>query len=77
MFYIHLFSKGNCKQEIDSDHLKQVPTCGEIPKKVSSRITNAKDSDVHFPWVVRVQREFEAKEGVWIGMCGGTILNEK
>ena len=43
-----------------------------------SRITNAEDSDVHFPWVVSVKREFEYEEDEFFeGFCGGTILNEK
>ena len=62
--------------------------CGEIPKTASSRITNAEDSDVHYPWVVRVIREFEKEGGnitvfpteggnFYEELCGGTILNEK
>ena len=51
--------------------------CGDIPKDDSSRITNAEDSDVHYPWVVRVQREFETETEIVKELCGGTILNEK
>ena len=59
---------------IDPNHLKNNPNCGEVPEKMESRIANAKESDVHYPWVINVVRKF--KEEV-IYMCGGAIINQR
>ena len=59
---------------IDPNHLKNNPNCGEVPEKMESRIANAKESDVHYPWVINVVREFK-KEVIY--MCGGAIINQR
>ena len=64
------------EQEIDQDNWRETGgECGKLPKeKASSRISNAIDSDVHYPWVVRVAREFKEKK---IGECAGSIINAR
>ena len=47
--------------EIDKDHLQKNPECGYLPEKpenlrASSRISNAEESDRHYPWVISVTR---------------------
>ena len=67
---------GNGIIEIDPDHLRIEPECGKIPAIGSSRISNAEESDRHYPWVVLVSREndfMEIKKG-WI--CGGSIITK-
>ena len=61
---IFLYTGYYCTQKIDLDHLKTTPTCGmlsgviELPGQSSSRISNAKSSDVYYPWVVFVERKY-------------------
>ena len=43
----------------------------------SSRISNAKESDIHFPWVVRVERTFTGDTYTFNGRCSGTIINDR
>ena len=64
------------EQEIDEDNWRETGgECGKLPKdKSSSRISNAIDSDVHYPWVVRVAREFKGKK---LGECVGSIMNSR
>ena len=64
------------EQEIDEDNWRETGgECGKLPKeKSSSRISNAIDSDVHYPWVVRVAREFKGKK---LGECVGSIINAR
>ena len=64
------------EQEIDQDNWKETGgECGKLPKeRSSSRISNAVDPDVHYPWVVRVAREFKGKK---IGECVGSIINAR
>ena len=57
--------------------------CGELPARPEasrSRISNAKPSDIHYPWVVMVSRTFTFnKEGTapYTSKCGGTIINDR
>ena len=69
--------------EIDPDHLKSNPECGHIPKIPPkpnekscpvSRISNAAQSDRHYPWVIRVWRNSPPK--VLFFECGGAIITQ-
>ena len=63
--------------DIDEDHLRVVPECGYMPEKpASSRISNAEESDQHYPWMILVIRR---NEHVLLGdrlYCGGTIITK-
>ena len=65
----------NDKIVIDTDHLNQEPDCGKLPTIGSSRISNAQDSEQHYPWVVEVHRTNEhlEKKGM---LCGGSIITK-
>ena len=60
---------------IDIDHLNQEPDCGKLPTIASSRISNAQDSEQHYPWVVQVDRSNEHLEGKGM-LCGGSIITK-
>lgn len=66
---------GNGNIGIDKDHLRLEPECGKLPAVGSGRISNAKESDRHYPWVVKVERKndfTEMKETT----CGGSIIRK-
>ena len=66
--------------EIDPDHKLTNPECGHVPdkstsgSKSSSRISNAAESDRHYPWVISVDRNHPPKTG--ISSCGGAIITK-
>ena len=67
--------------EIDQDHLQKNPECGFIPenseaRSSSSRISNAEESDKHYPWMIFVLRRNSAMPGFEPG-CGGAIITQK
>ena len=75
-----LFLYTGCDQPIDLPlyHKK----CGLILKEPtaqasSNRISNAKESEVHYPWVVRVSREYTNLPVTYTGTCTGTIINSR
>ena len=75
---IVLFLYTGCDQPIDGepwDHEQ----CGLLPQQEASsgRISNAKESDVHYPWVVRVSREYTNIPVTYTGTCIGTIINSR
>ena len=67
---------------IDEEHLKMYPYCGKLfgyeSKGGSSRITNSRDSQRQYPWVVLVER---TKLNIFIRCtvqsCGGTVITER
>ena len=78
-----LYTGYYCTQKIDLDHLKTTPTCGmlsgviELPGQSSSRISNAKNSDVYYPWVVFVRRKYSKGNFEKEYICTGTIITAK
>ena len=65
----------------DKDHLRKNPECGILPEKsqtasASSRISNADETDKHYPWVISVLRRNSELQG-HIGYCGGSIITQK
>ena len=61
--------------DIDMDHFMLERDCGKFPSIASSRISNAQDSNRHYPWVVRVTRSnayLENNEGA----CGGSVITK-
>ena len=64
--------------DIDKDHLSSNPECGYVPETpnrlpLSSRISNAEESDIHYPWVILVERQ-NAAIPTW--KCGGSIITQ-
>jgi len=67
---------------IDEEHLKMYPYCGKLfgyeSKGGSSRITNSRDSQTQYPWVLLVER---TKLNIFIRYtvqsCGGTVITER
>ena len=48
--------------DLDERHLQTNTECGYLPEKpknlpISSRISNAEEANVHYPWVIKVIRE--------------------
>ena len=73
LIYFHTFfqnSKCNNFVDIDEDHLNAEKDCGKLPIPSSARIANAKESLIHYPWVIGVFRENTYYEGE----CGGSII---
>ena len=62
--------------DIDLGHLKREPACGKPPSKVSSRISNAQESEHQFPWVIFVTRLNGNLVGGNSRFCGGTIITK-
>ena len=64
--------------DIDADHLTREPACGKVPSKASSRISNAIESEQHYPWVVFVVRLNDNHNLPSEKMlnCGGTIITK-
>ena len=68
--------------EIDKDHLEKNPECGYLPPKstssaASSRISNAAESDQHFPWMISITRmNKHILGGEEIELCAGTIISQ-
>ena len=62
--------------ETDEDHLKYESQCGILPSPVSSRITNAKEAERHYPWVVLVTRNNKhIEKNKYTGFeCSGSII---
>ena len=63
----------------DKDHLLKNPECGLLPEEsqtasASSRISNADETDKHYPWVISVLRRNSAMPD--IGYCGGSIITQ-
>ena len=73
---------GNVK--IDEDHLKRNPECGTLLEREnnpssSSRISNSEESDRHYPWMIKVERENSAIDVLIderIIPCGGVIITQ-
>ena len=61
--------------EIDEDHLRTNPECGLLSEESQtlSRISNADETDKHYPWVISVRRRnsYMPKGGA---DCGGSII---
>ena len=82
--YIAVFRNCSAAPDIDQEHLLKVPDCGKIQstwnnpiywhESVSSRISNAQEAEMHYPWVIRVNRIFYGKE---VESCGGTLLSKR
>ena len=72
---IVLFLYTGCDQPIDGQPWEH-EQCGLLPQQEASsgRISNAKESDVHYPWVVRVSRTFTRGDFYHRGFCSGTII---
>ena len=70
--------------DIDDHHKQKNPECGylpEIPTKSSatSRISNAKEAKVHYPWVIYVRRYNRLIPSAVDGshrMCAGSIITQ-
>ena len=67
--------------KIDQDHLRKNPECGFVSETLearssSSRISNAEESDKHYPWMIFVVRRNSAVPG-FQGSCGGAIITQK
>ena len=76
---IHLIDTSN----VDSDHQAMAPECGQIhPRKkrsTSTRISNAEQSQYHYPWVISVLRIDERPPPAIRkspSLCGGSIITE-
>ena len=72
-----LFESLNCydSKYFDTDHLYHEHQCGRLPSLPKSRISNAKETDTHYPWVVEVIRSnqyLQCKEY----RCGGSIITQ-
>ena len=70
--------------DIDDEHMKKVPNCGQMSKAASSRLFNTEESKIHYPWIIRVVRywrndkkRYLKNEMKPIGQCGGTILTKR
>ena len=66
--------------DIDKEHLAKNPECGYVPEipnnpRPSSRISNAKKSDKHYPWVIKVERRntYSPRNPF---SCGGSIITQ-
>ena len=64
--------------ETDEEHVKYESQCGKLPSLAASRITNAKEAERHYPWVVLVTRSNEhiEKNKYELGPCGGSIITQ-
>ena len=83
-----VFRNCSATPDIDQEHLTQVPDCGIIKFKTdwhevedenpSSRISNAQEATMHYPWVIRVHRIFGDRfQGEKLDSCGGTLLTKR
>jgi len=71
--------------KIDEDHLRTNPECGLLPEdkqsaSASSRISNAEETDKHYPWVISVLRRnsvLHAHVQNGVRYCGGSIITQK
>ena len=72
-FFDHSHGKPDYRK-IDGDHRRSVPNCGEINQKPLSRISNAEESDVQYPWAIRVLRLYEKKLEQ---TCDGAIISKR
>ena len=66
--------------DIDDDHRQNNPECGYLPdepssQSASSRISNAKEAKVHYPWVIYVERKNRFL-ATGFTSCGGTIITQ-
>ena len=62
--------------DIDMDHFLLERDCGKFPSIASSRISNAHDSNQHYPWVVKVMRSNAYLENKDQGHCGGSVITK-
>ena len=67
---------------IDKEHLKIYPYCGKLfgyeSEGGSSRITNSRDSQTQYPWVVLVERtKLNTFIRYTVQSCGGTVITER
>ena len=72
--------------DIDQDHLRHTPECGDMYSRknkpsAKSRITNAAESDRHYPWVVEIQRNNPHFNSIHkippnTGSCAGSIITK-
>ena len=67
---------GNGNVDIDIDHYMLERDCGRFPSIASSRISNAHDSNRHYPWVVKVMRSNAYLENDNGLHCGGSIITK-
>ena len=62
VFMVHFLANASvASNEIDQEHLKAYPFCGRLRKlrkssATSSRVTNSRDSDRRYPWVLFIRR---------------------
>ena len=72
--FLAMFINCSAKPDIDKEHKLRVPNCGMIMKSSSSRIANANEANVHYPWVIQVIRIFKKERD---SSCGGTIITKR
>ena len=84
---LRIFVTDACKQPLDLEHKQRTEECGKVHDELNdespmdtsnSRVSNAKESDVHYPWVVGVRREFRRnRQLLGRSKCGGAIITQR
>ena len=76
-------SDGSSSVQIDAQHLQKNPECGKVPKKqtnppVTSRISNAEETNMHYPWVISVRRQnyYDIDAMTNPKRCSGSIITQ-
>ena len=70
------FTYVDCSVLIDNDHFRQDSACGKLPTvKPTSRISNANEAKIHYPWIVLVLRQNEYTK-LKESNCGGSIITK-
>ena len=76
---IHLIDTSN----VDPDHQAMAPECGQthprMKRSASTRISNAEQSQYHYPWIISVLRFDERPPPATRkspSLCGGSIITE-
>ena len=77
-------SDGSSSVVIDAQHLQKNPECGKISttqtnSPVSSRISNAEETNMHYPWVISVTRQhlYDTTDTMSdTRRCGGSIITK-
>ena len=71
--------------DIDDEHKQKNPECGYLPENpknpsATSRISNAKEANRHYPWVIKVFRRNnlipKCKNAMQCDECGGSIITQ-
>ena len=70
--------------DIDDDHKQSNPECGYLPEEpkdqsACSRISNAEETNMHYPWVISVTRQhlYDTTDTMSdTRRCGGSIITK-